>query len=235
MEIDMIDDKFWLNYAKVHTEKAVDTVNAGADKLDSFLTWSWTIYTTVFTAGIFFNSIEGAYWSKIIMALPVIIIPIAKMLCIQVQLPVFTRFYPNVPDSIVTDYYGKIIITKNCLFNWAKAITTLGIVMIGVALFLFKLSPGKKYVLKAKILQNHTIILNAVVGTSQPVNFWINGNYQDTATKKMMEKSIQFLLTSNKMGEIDTVISSKFETLIKAYAKWNEGNNQIKIVEGQVK
>ncbi|MDQ2753749.1 MAG: hypothetical protein M3R72_12070, partial [Bacteroidota bacterium] len=103
MDIEMIDDNFWLKYAKDHTEKATDLVNAGADKLDTFLTWAWGIYTAVFTVSIILNLVTDDYTARFIMALPVIIIPIAKFLCISVQLPVFASYFPDMPDSIIND------------------------------------------------------------------------------------------------------------------------------------
>ena len=226
----MVDDAFWLKYAKDHTEKATDLVNSGADKLDSFLTWAWGIYTTVFTAAIILNQVSDSASSRIIMALPVIIIPIAKFLCIRVQLPVFAKYFPDIPDSIVQDLYSAVINKKHKLFNWAIGIAILGILNIALSLFIFKTESGSDFKIQVAHLDNiHSLSISAQITKSKTAIITVLGKVQDTAFR-----SIDFKIKSDKEGRIDTLINDKgLTTIIKAYCKWDIDSENSKIIDNQ--
>ncbi len=228
MDIEMIDDNFWLKYAKDHTEKATDLVNAGADKLDTFLTWAWGIYTAVFTVAIILNLVTDDYTTRIIMALPVIIIPIAKFLCISVQLPVFASYFPDMPDSIINDLYSKVINRKHKLFQWALAIATIGVLNIGVALFIFKIGLNDNYSIKvSQVVSNHLIFIKGKILNNKAANITLIGKFQDS-----LMKSIDLKVQSNKKGDIDTVINDNgLKPLNKVYCKWDKGNGKTTTIE----
>src|ERR1051325_1358259 len=140
-DIEMINDAYWLKFAKDHVSNAITARDDAANKLDGFLTVVWGIYTAAFTAAVAFGNVSAT--SKIIMILPVIIIPVAKFLCIHVQLPVPVNFYPNVPDSIEQDGYAVIIRRKNSILLLAKFISFLSAISIGLAIFVYKMGNNK--------------------------------------------------------------------------------------------
>src|ERR1700741_5384959 len=98
-DIEMVDDYFWLKFAKDHISDAITTRDNAAKSLDTYLKFVWQIYTGFFALSTALSIIPGSICTKLIMGLPVIIVPIASFYCVKVQLPIFAHFHANEPDS----------------------------------------------------------------------------------------------------------------------------------------
>ena len=82
-DIEMINDAFWLNYAKDHVTAAVTERDDAAGKLDTYLGIIWPLYTAAFALSSTFNIIHSEFEIPIliILSLPILLIPIARFLC----------------------------------------------------------------------------------------------------------------------------------------------------------
>ncbi len=142
----LVNDAFWLAFAKDYVSKAISSRDDAAAKLETFLTAIWAIYTPLLAAGIAFDLISDNIISRIFMSLPVLIVPFARFVCIDVQLPVSVEFFPNEVNSIEFDCYAKVLKNKSYKLKWAVFSTIIAILSIAAALFIYKISsPADNY------------------------------------------------------------------------------------------
>jgi hypothetical protein len=139
-DIEMIDGPFWLKFAREHVLRAISERDEAAGKLDTLLTWVWGAYTTFFSAAVFVRRLTDDLRVSLFIALPMLVIPVAKFFCTEVQLPISTSFYPNIPQSIQTDLYVKVIERKTRLLRGAKIWAGISVFLIGASLITLKLS-----------------------------------------------------------------------------------------------
>ncbi len=232
-EIEMIDDAYWLKFAKDHVTNAIKMRDEAADKLDNFLTAVWALYTTAFTTAVLIGIITEKPFLKFLMALPVIIIPIAKFFCIQVQLPVLVNFYPNMPTSIEQDGYAKIVRRKSYYIKLATAFSFLSALSIGIALFVFKMNDYKKpddY--KINVYYSNAVKSVRIAGVCQPdqvLNISIAGT--DSAGKWYYSEANK--VKSNINGNFDTIINSNgAETNWKVFVNWTDDKKNSITIKG---
>jgi hypothetical protein len=140
-DIEMIDDAYWLKFAKDHITSAIDQRDAAAKKIQDYLYIIWGLYTTVFALATAFTVLPVSHTSKIIMALPVMVIPIANWCCVMAQLPPSVAFYPNIPTDIEQNCYAAIVKYKTKWLFWSKLVSLLSAILIGLSIYLYKLQP----------------------------------------------------------------------------------------------
>jgi len=136
----MIDDQYWLRFAKDQISIAIKSRDEAALKLDNFLSVTWSIYTATFTVGMILGSITQSLCLKAFFCFPVFIIPLVKLICIETQLPKSVSFYSNIPESIEHSCYISILRHKNRMLNLAKIGAVISVFSISIALFLFKIN-----------------------------------------------------------------------------------------------
>jgi hypothetical protein len=139
-DIDIINDFFWLKFAKDHVTNAISSRDDAAKNLDIYLKFIWPIYTGFFALGTAFSAIPGTVLIKIFMSLPIIIIPWASFQCIQVQLPAFVQFHPSEPESIINDLYKKTIAQKTRDLKAARIWVIIAALSISLSIFLYRIS-----------------------------------------------------------------------------------------------
>jgi hypothetical protein len=144
VETQMVDDQFWLQYAADHVKAAVEARDTAANKIDTYLVAIWAIYTGVFTAGVAFRLISTDFSIIIIMVLPVAIIPIARFLCLSVQLPPLVEFHENIPADIEKKLYREVVVEKSCRLSIARAAALISALSIVASILAYDLTDRTK-------------------------------------------------------------------------------------------
>ena len=231
-DLDMVNDAFWLKYAEDHVTAAISERDNAASKLDTYLGVVWPIYTAAFILGSTFNTIDHTSPGLItLLALPILLIPIAHFLCTWVQLPPEVFFHENSPSSIKMDLYGKVIKKKSCRLQLATGFAIICGISIGVAVFAYEFHGTKK---------NESYSIN-ILSDKDKKKLRINGSFSNKADVIITVIGLDTLnadhcfvssLHSDEKGKIDTLVESKsISKQVKAFASFKDDNkNQINLV-----
>ncbi|HEY2721624.1 MAG TPA: hypothetical protein VGI82_07860 [Chitinophagaceae bacterium] len=223
-DIEMIDDAYWLKFAKDHVTNALTARDDAASKLDTFITYVWSVYTAVFTAALAFGEVPAKNWVKFIMVLPVILFPVAKFLCMEVQLPVPVNFYPNIPQSIENDGYATIIRSKNRMLNIAKAAVIVSAFSIALSIFVFRLdglsakqNDFKNFYVKVNYSNGgNTIQVRGMCEPNKMLTVFLAGGIDSANNQHHFE--ITPALQSDQQGRFDTIVDNNgIKNNVKAY------------------
>ena len=222
--IELIDEYFWLKYAKEHVSNAIQRVNEAASKLETFLGVVWGIYTTAFAVTLAFDSISDDLLIRLILALPVILLPIARYCCTWVQLPVYVLFKYNAPESIEEHCYGLTITTKNKRMQWAKAFSLVSVLSICLALAMFKIKGNDSYAITASIdgASGYTLI----TGKAEPAKDVTLYAIIDTVAGKP-PVVVNTNVTADAKGNFIYPVCKEKCTIRNAFVHWPQ-NNHIK-------
>jgi len=232
--LEIVDDAFWLKFAKDRVSNAIASRDEAAGKIDAFLNIAWSIYTLAFVLGTAFNVFDISMNIRVIMALPIIILPISRYLCVSVQLPVDTNFATNVIEKIKEGYINILNKKKNRLLA-AKLGAILSVLSIVLAVFLFKTSIGvnekaKAYFIKAAYNKRYDLI-HIQGQIAKLTTFRLSVAGQDTTGKNWSYQELSSFI-SDPLGRIDTVISSKgAHQNYRLYLSWTDDKKQLYIIK----
>jgi hypothetical protein len=231
--IEMADDLFWLKFAKDHITDAVSSRDEAAKTLDTYLKFVWAIYTGFFAISTAFSIIPGSVITKLVMGLPVLIIPIAGFYCVKTQLPVFESFHPDEPDSIIRDLYAKIISQKNKDLTTAKLLALISALSIGVAVFIFRLGDmATNYTVTVSVqTYSKTLRIQAVLPKDQPFSLLATGYDSTGKTAHLIE--ISKIITNDK-GLVDTLINNN--EIVKdpvVFCSWKADNKTQQVISSK--
>jgi len=133
-----IDRDYWLDFAKDGVSKSIESREQAAEKLDTFLTWIWGIYTSVFALASLLNYMSTNICQLIFVAQPVLIIMISRYFCTLVSIPTTNNDEkmladPNDVASII-DGFNLIVEHKKKKLQVAKTFTFISIISLCAAL-----------------------------------------------------------------------------------------------------
>lgn len=133
-----IDRDCWLDFAKDGVFKSIESREKAADKLDTFLGWTWIVYTSIFALGSLLNFVSSNIWQLFWLAQPILIIMLARYFCVVVSMPSTNnddsvRADPNDVASII-DSFKLIVDDKRKKLKVAKIFTFISILSITAAL-----------------------------------------------------------------------------------------------------
>ena len=133
-----IDRDYWLDFAKDGVSQSIGNRERAAEKLDTFLTWIWGIYTSVFALASLFNFVSSNIWQLVWVAQPILIIMLARYFCTVVLMPstnedANVKADPNDVASII-DSFKLIVEYKRKKLQVAKFFTFISIFSITAAL-----------------------------------------------------------------------------------------------------
>lgn len=156
--MEIVDDQYWLEYAKKTIEKSITSRNEAAAKLESMTLWFWGLYTASFTIGISINLIDAPLWVLVLLASPVVFLIITYWFYVLAQFPVTAEFDPTIPYEIKEGYNQGLFVKKR-RFNFALFFTFFSALLLGIALFSLSFV-NKKNVTSITTLydQNHKCI-----------------------------------------------------------------------------
>lgn len=225
-DIEMIDDAYWLKFAKDHVSNAITAREEAANKIDTFLGIIWPVYTTIFTTAIVFHQLTDNIYVIIIMALPVIIIPLARFLCLRVLLPPLVRFYPNIPADIEKNVYAKTVLKKSSFLLQAQVGAFIAALSIGLSLFIYKISDGTKNNYYVETVLNASSKNIQIEGRSQPnkeISISLAGTI-DTAKKVWAYQELK--VKSDAQGLFHSVLANNgMANNLKVFVSWIDNNS----------
>jgi len=133
-----IDRDYWLDFAKDGVSQSIGNREKAAEKLDTFLTWIWGIYTSVFALASLFNFVSSNIWQLIWVAQPILIIMLARYFCTIVSMPSTNNDEkisadPNDVASII-DSFKLIVQDKKKKLEVAKFFTLISILSLTASL-----------------------------------------------------------------------------------------------------
>jgi hypothetical protein len=231
-EIEMVNDAFWLKYAADHVTNAVTSRDDAANKIDTYLAAIWTIYTGVLTAGIVFHQVSDNLWQIGMMALPVMILPIARYYCLRVLLPPLVQFYPNIPDNIEQVLYASVLTQKSKRLNVAKRWAFVSALSIATSLFFYKINEGtrKNYFVEQKYsAREKRFMVNGVCEPNKTFAVSLAG-VADSATKAYTyyEGASE---TANADGSFSFVVpADTIKSDLKVILSWTDANSQLRTI-----
>jgi hypothetical protein len=152
-----IDSDFWLDFAKESVTHSIESLENDAAKLDTFLVWTWSIYTSVFVLASVFDFLSSNLWQVIFVAQPILIIMLSRYLCTVVSLPLEKTKNiiadPNDVASIIKSY-NSVVEDKRKKLELAKIFTLCSIISITVALVCYNcLDPNKDIKQEIRIMK----------------------------------------------------------------------------------
>lgn len=140
----VIDNDSWLEFAKQKVLNAIETHEKAADKLDTFLQWTWLIYTSIFTLGslLSFIALDNIY-QQIFLVLPIVVIMISRYYCTDVSMPGSEVVDLHDVQDIMAKFIDIVNIKKKKLKK-ARIATLISIFTIILALFGYNNSVSNK-------------------------------------------------------------------------------------------
>jgi hypothetical protein len=137
--MEIIDDEYWINYAKKSIDDSITVNNNSSEKLQKLVFWFWTVYTTYFAIGTTINLIDAPPWTIFLMSSPIITLIITYGLCDWVQTPVSVTFDPRIPYEIRIAY-TKTVTVKQKRFSIALGGAALSALLLALSLFMYNIS-----------------------------------------------------------------------------------------------
>jgi hypothetical protein len=137
--MEIIDDEYWINYAKKSIDDSITVNNNSSEKLQKLVFWFWTVYTTYFAIGTTINLIDAPPWTIFLMSSPIITLIITYGLCDWVQTPVSVTFDPRIPYEIRIAY-TKTVTVKQKRFSIALGGAALSALLLALSLFMYNVS-----------------------------------------------------------------------------------------------
>lgn len=173
MSAEMLNDEYWLAYAKKSTENSLTARNEGAAKLEKMVLWFWGLYTASFTIGVSINAIDAPVGVLAFLALPIVTLIATYWLCIWTQMPVTSQFDPRIPHEIMSGY-NTAVREKTIRFNLSLIGTVISSLSLAGALFALAFVDKKESISvkasfntkKDRIIISGTLPKNATVITT---------------------------------------------------------------------
>lgn len=132
---EIVDDEYWLKYAKSITDNSISTVNDAAVKLETAAKTIWGVYSAGYVTEVVTKVFNIPFWLQIFLALPIVILIYTYWSCTKVQMPVVSAFDPRIPEEIRNSYIHVLGI-KNRHFQNAFVSTFVFVLVFAISLFL---------------------------------------------------------------------------------------------------
>lgn len=214
-----IDIDLWINFAKGRISQNIENIEKDADKLDTFLIWTWSVYTTIFALASILDFLSSNIWQLIFVALPILVIMVSRYKCTKVSLPSpeidKISAYPNSVPSII-DSYKFIITDKKRKLNVAKKYILFSIASIMIALVSYSyLDPNKDIKQEIKTMKLNKDLSNQVI---IKVKAQQNINDSIKSLNEYYSFQIQNILLQRKLECIENNDTSCFQA-VKLFEK----------------
>jgi len=197
--MEIVNDEYWLNYAKSSVESSLTSRNKAAAKLEKMTLWFWGIYTATFTFGVTINALDAPWVVLAMLASPIVLLIITYWFSVLAQLPVNAEFDPRIPYEI-KDAFNAGLKTKNKRFKAAKWFTFLSAAMLSISLFSLSFVQKKENsTFNAEFIQEDSVLLvSGVYPKGMLITAKVDSVYD--ANKKN-----EFYKNSFRIGENETL------------------------------
>jgi hypothetical protein len=220
--MEIVDDEYWLKYAKTSIESSITSRNQGAAKLETMVLWFWGLYTASFTIGVSINLIEASVPVLILLASPVVLLIFSYWFCVLAQLPVNAEFDANIPFEI-KEAYNSGLKVKNTRFKIALASTFVSALLLGTALFSLSFVHKKDhYAITASFSDKKDVI---IISGTLPKNTIVKTTIDSVANSKSKKTFYvnSFKVQENGILNINVPADSTMKDLLISTV-WKEDN-----------
>jgi hypothetical protein len=131
--VPQVDDGYWFGYSKNLIDNALKLRDDTADKLQTFVGWLWTLYTTTALIGINFAKLSMDFWSTVLICSPVGTLILVYWLTVWVRMPALMEFDPRSPDEIQSAYEHNLV-EKQKRLTWTLAIVGFAAALVVIGL-----------------------------------------------------------------------------------------------------
>lgn len=132
-----IDSDYWLDFAKDGVSKSIENREKAAEKLDTFLFWIWSIYTSIFALASLLNFISSNIWQLVLVTQPILIIMLSRYFCANVSIPSTNNTGTSADPSDIPDIikcYKNIVTEKERKLQTAKIFTFISMASLILAI-----------------------------------------------------------------------------------------------------
>lgn len=160
--MDIVDDEFWLKYAKDEITNSNASLTDSAARLEKMTIWFWGLYTTSYTIGVTTNIIDAPPGVLILLASPIGLLIITYWLCVRAQLPVNGTYDPRIPSEILHAYNtGRA--ERHKRFQSALNSTFIAGVFLIMALTSLAFYPRKNNIHVNAVLEQRTVVIDGIL------------------------------------------------------------------------
>lgn len=221
--MEIINDEYWLSYAKKSVENSITSRNHAAAKIEAMTLWFWGAYVLYFTIGVTIELLDVSSFVMFLLALPIVLVMVTYWLCVYAQLPVTVTFDPRIPSEILEGYNSGLR-TKNRRFQFSLLFTFLSAVSVAIALYMLSIS-GKKEDERADLLVNDSkdmIILSAQMPKNRLVSTMVDSISAEGHKSTFFTKEIK----TGTTGQINLNIpvNRKGKSAYVATLTWKDGD-----------
>jgi hypothetical protein len=222
--MEIIDDEYWLQYAKKSVENSITSRNAAAAKLEKMTIWFWSLYTASFTIGVSINLIVAPKFILGLLAAPIFLLIITYWFCILAQLPVSAEFDPAIPFEI-KEGYNSGLSKKKKRFDIALTFTFISALFLSIALFSLSFAKKKEnYTLSAFYSDNKEQIIVSGLFPGNTIVYTSLDTLNNSKVKIQFYNNI-FKVQDNGILNLNIPIN-KTKKDIYVSAVWKDGNNE---------
>jgi len=133
--MDIVDQYYWLSYAKTSITGSADKLNDAASKISNLVAVFWGIYTATFTIGVSVKTLNEPKFVILLLILPIPLLILSYMLALWAQMPVLSlnSVDPQIPDDVKA-FYNNTIAAKKMRVNAALIVFMLAGLSLTAAL-----------------------------------------------------------------------------------------------------
>jgi hypothetical protein len=222
--MEMINNEYWLDYAKKEVDNSVTSVNDAAAKLEKMVLWFWSLYTASFTIGVSINAIDAPTWVLILLASPIVLLIMTYWLCVWAQLPILSHhpYDPRVPVEIIKAYnFGQL--KKDRHLRFAQTLSLVAALFLGIALFSFSFVHKKEATVMNALYNasKNTILISGTLPKNTLVNTYIDSVDREGNKKEFYVNS--FLVQDNGVLNINVPVNDPpKEVVVSTF--WKDNN-----------
>ena len=221
--MEIINDEYWLNYAKQSVINSITARNDGAAKLEKMTLWFWGLYTTSFIIGVTINLIDAPKWVLVLLGLPIITLIITYWLCVWTQLPTIRSITidPRIPYEIRSDYNHSVKV-KNKRYHYALGSTLISAILLAISLFSLSFVNKKNtHSITAMIGDNKEVIISGILPKATLVLTTLDTLNENK--HKVQFYANTYKIQDNEILNINVPLKTIPKTLIVT-TSWKEGN-----------
>ena len=119
MAVDIVDQYYWLSYARKQVDTAAASLTAAAANISTLVASFWGFYTTAFAIGTTIKKLHETTGVMILLVLPIPLLIFSYMAALWAQMPEMSLdgIDPRVPDQVMKLYTETILSKRKKL--WA--------------------------------------------------------------------------------------------------------------------
>ena len=137
-----VDDQYWFDLSKTLADDATTLRTEAAAKLQTMVSWFWTVYTGAVTIGaVALKNLPGHILGWLAAPSPILVL--AYWMTTRAQMPADIEFDPRSPDDIQRAFNDGME-RKKLALSWALVLSFIAALVLAIALYLLGTSKERK-------------------------------------------------------------------------------------------